>query len=137
MMRKTLLVMLATLLLSACGSASVASHKLPPNHGWVLSCSKEKLSEPSFLILDCSTSSLLLSDAIWTHWGADSATGTARLGVAPCTPVCKVASMDFYPHTKVTLSDPLTVDGKSRVFQHVTLSYVFEGKHYTLSRSLS
>lgn len=135
-MRKALLVALATLSLSACGTASVASHKLPPNHGWVLSCSKEKLSEPSFFILDCSTSSLLLADASWIHWGARTATGIARFGVAPCNPVCKVAAMDFYPHASVTLSDPSTVDGKSRVFQRATLSYVFEGKHYRLSLSL-
>lgn len=136
-MRRILLVAAASLLLSACGSVSVASHELPANHGWVLSCSKQRLSEPSFFILDCATSSLLMADTTWTSWGARTATGVGRLGVVPCTPVCKVASMDFYPHTDVTLSDPITVDGDARIFHHVTLSYTFEGKHYTFSRSLS
>jgi len=139
-MRRILLVCVAGLLaglgLSACGSVSVASHKLASDHGWVLSCSKQRLSEPSFFILDCATSSPLVDNATWTSWSANSATGTGRLGVAPCNPVCKVASMDFYPHTQITLTDPTTVDGHSRVFTHVKIVYTFEGKRYSFERTL-
>jgi hypothetical protein len=44
--------------------------------------------------------------------------------------------MDFYPHAKITLTDPATVDGHSRVFTHVKIVYPFEGKRYSFARSL-
>jgi hypothetical protein len=135
-MRWVLLVSLAGLALSACGSAAVASHELPSDHGWVLSCSKQRLSEPSFLVLNCKNSSPLLADATWTSWGVHRATGTARLGVAPCHPVCKVAAMDFYPHARVTFLDPRVVDGRPGIFTRVLVTYTFEGKRYSVAQPL-
>lgn len=128
---RTLLVALVCgLALAACSTAHNASAR-PSSSTVVLSCSGAPLREPKLLILSCRSSGALMAETSWTSWGPSHAVGVGSLGLTPCQPICKVASMNFLSGATIVLEHPRRGASGTDAFSEAIVTASVNGRSRT------
>ncbi|GGV75246.1 hypothetical protein GCM10015535_05490 [Streptomyces gelaticus] len=82
---------------SASVSSPAATESRPPARTVAVDCFSNPQVRPGDFLLACGDGNNRLIDIHWSHWGANSATGTALDAVNDCQPYCAAGTFHSYP----------------------------------------
>ncbi|SFY20159.1 hypothetical protein OH786_32925 [Streptomyces atratus] len=109
---------------SASASAPASTESRPADRTVAVDCFSEAQVRPGDFLLACGDGNNRLIDIHWSHWGPNSATGTALDAVNDCQPYCAAGKFHSYP-VIVRLDRPKTWPSHPELRQFTRLHLVY------------